>query len=87
MLARILWLLSAALILVLAFFFLAAAIAAGAVLAAILLARIWWVNRRIRRAAEDGILSAEYTVVEREGQQGRLPEKDAGPPPGDRSAG
>jgi hypothetical protein len=66
MLARIAWLVAALGILLLAFFFLVAAVAAGAVLAAALLARIWWVNRRMRKAAERGIVTAEYTVVERE---------------------
>ena len=65
-LARVLWFVVAAGILVLAFFFLLAAIVAGVLLAGVLLARLWWVSRRIRRAAEAQVVTTEYRVVERE---------------------
>ena len=83
--ARILGLLVAVVIFVLAFFFLAAALVAGVLLAAVLLARIWWIQRRIRKAAVEQVLSAEYTVVERESQPARLPDERA--PPDDPSRG
>ena len=95
--ARILWLLGAACILVLAFFFLVAAIVAGVLLAAGLLARVWWMGRKIRKAAEAGIVTTEYRVIERERIAApRLPEgngplaepgaeADRKPPPPDRS--
>jgi hypothetical protein len=66
MLARILWFILALAIFALAFFFLAAAVVAGVILFAALAARIWWVNRKIRRAAEEQILTTEYSVIERE---------------------
>ncbi len=66
MLGRILWFITALIILALAFFFITAAIAVGTVLGAALIARIWWLNRKMRKAAEQEILTAEYTVVERE---------------------
>jgi hypothetical protein len=76
MLARLLWFLGAAVILVLAFFFLAAALVAGLVLGAGLLARVWWVSRGIRKAAEEQIISTEYAVIEREvGHEPLLTEK------------
>ena len=66
MLARIVWFILALAVFALAFFFLAAAVAVGAILFAALAARIWWVNRKIRRAAEEQILTTEYSVTERE---------------------
>lgn len=75
MLERILWFIAALAILALAFFFIAVAIVVGAVLGAALVARIWWTNRKIRKAAEQQILSTEYTIIERESQvQQRLPD-------------
>ena len=51
---------------VLGFFFLAAALIAGAMLAGVILIRLWWLQRRIRKAEEARYLTAEYTVVDRE---------------------
>jgi uncharacterized membrane protein YGL010W len=51
---------------VLGFFFLAAALVAGALLAGVLLIRLWWLQRRIRKAEEAQYLTTEYTVVDRE---------------------
>jgi membrane protein implicated in regulation of membrane protease activity len=53
-------------VLVLGFFFLVAALIAGAILAAGVLARLWWLKRRLRKAADSEFLTTEYTVVERE---------------------
>ena len=68
MLERILWFLIALVLLALALFFVTAAIVVGAVVGVALIARIWWINRKIRKAAKDRILTTEYTVVEREAQ-------------------
>ena len=51
---------------VLGFFFLAAALIAGGMLAGVILIRLWWLQRRIRKAEEARYLTAEYTVVDRE---------------------
>ena len=51
---------------VLGFFFLAAALIAGAFLAGVILIRLWWLQRRIRKAEEARYLTTEYTVVDRE---------------------
>jgi len=51
---------------VLGFFFLAAALIAGAMLAGVILIRLWWLQRKIRKAEEAGYLTTEYTVVDRE---------------------
>ena len=51
---------------VLGFFFLAVALTAGAVLAGVILIRLWWLQRRIRKAEEARYLTTEYTVVDRE---------------------
>ncbi len=51
---------------VLGIFFLAAALMAGAVLAGVILIRLWWLQRRIRKAEEARYLTTEYTVVDRE---------------------
>jgi membrane protein implicated in regulation of membrane protease activity len=59
---------------VLGFFFLAAALVAGGILATIVLLRVWWLQRRMRKAEEASYLTTEFRVVEREGQQDpRLP--------------
>jgi hypothetical protein len=76
MLQRILWFITALVILALAFFFIAAAIAVATVLGTALIARIWWINRKMRKAAEQEILTTEYTVVERESAvRQRLPDE------------
>jgi small-conductance mechanosensitive channel len=51
---------------VLGFFFLAAALIAGAMLAGVMLIRLWWLQRKIRKAEEARYLTTEYTVVDRE---------------------
>ncbi len=76
-LERVLWLIAAAVILTLAFFFLAVALIVAAVLAAFVLARWWWLNRKLGKAAQRHVITAEYTVVERESPGDRRP-----PPPG-----
>ncbi len=53
-------------VLVLGFFFLVAALIAGAILALVVLARFWWLKRRLRKAANEEFITAEYSVVERE---------------------
>jgi hypothetical protein len=59
---------------VLGFFFLAAALVAGGILAGVLLLRLWWLQRRVRKADEAAFLTTEYKVVEREGERDpRLP--------------
>jgi hypothetical protein len=73
MLERVVWFAGALVVLVLAFFFLAVAAVAGAVLAAVLFVRIWWIGRKVGKAGRDQVITAEYTVVEREPQpQARL---------------
>jgi small-conductance mechanosensitive channel len=51
---------------VLGFFFLAVALIAGALLAGVILIRLWWLQRRIRKAEAARYLTAEYTVVDRD---------------------
>lgn len=51
-------------VLVAAFFFIGIALIAGAILAAVFLIRWWWFKRRLQRAADDGVVEGEYTVVE-----------------------
>ena len=53
-------------VLVLGFFFLVAALIAGAVLAGVILLRLWWLKRKLARAAQDEFITTEYRVVERE---------------------
>jgi predicted lipid-binding transport protein (Tim44 family) len=53
-------------VLILAFFFLAAALVAGAILAGVILLRFWWIKRKLRKAADEEYITAEYTVMERE---------------------
>ena len=78
-LVRLLGFLGAVAVVVLAFFFLAAALIAGAVLAAVVFARIWWVSRKLKKAADQEVIITEYTVVEREALP-RLPEEPASEP-------
>jgi hypothetical protein len=85
MLVRILWFVTALVLLALAFFFIAAALAVGAVLGTALIARIWWINRKMRKAAEQQILTAEYTVIERESPMPQgLPDEVGQSLPGER---
>ena len=51
---------------VLGFFFLAAALVAGAILAGVVLLRLWWLKRKLKKAAEEEFVTTEYTVIERE---------------------
>lgn len=51
-------------ILVAAFFFIGIALIAGAILAGIVLLRLWWLQRKLRRAQQDSYVEGEYTVVE-----------------------
>jgi hypothetical protein len=81
LLGRVVWFVASLAILILAFFFAAAAIVAGAILAAALLSRIWWVNRKVRKAAEEQFITTEYAVVERESQVERLPDDSGRPQP------
>ena len=53
-------------VLVLGFFFLVAALIAGAILAGVILLRLWWLKRKIERAAREEFITTDYTVVERE---------------------
>lgn len=63
-LERILYALLGLTILVLAFFFLTVALVAGALLAAIIAVRWWWMSRKLRKAASEGTIEGEYTIVE-----------------------
>jgi predicted PurR-regulated permease PerM len=53
-------------VLVFAFFFLVAALIAGAILAGVVLLRLWWLKRRLKKAADAEFITTDYTVVERE---------------------
>ena len=63
---RILYWVLAVAVLMLGFFFLAAAVVAGAILAGVVLLRIWWVARKLRKAAQDEYITTEYQIVDRE---------------------
>jgi predicted lipid-binding transport protein (Tim44 family) len=71
-------------VLVLGFFFLVAALIAGAVLASVILLRLWWLKRKLDRAARDEFITTEYRVVERDQldapprNDGRGPDHEAG---------
>ena len=76
LLERFLFGIAALAVLVLGFFFLAAALVAGALLAGAILLRYWWISRRLRKAADAGIITTEYTVIEREAPPApRLPSR------------
>jgi hypothetical protein len=51
-------------VLVAAFFFIGIALVAGAILAGVILLRFWWLKRKLRGAAQDGVVEGEYRVVE-----------------------
>ena len=56
------------------FFFLAAAAVAGAIIGAVVRTRLWWISRKLKKAAAQEILTTEYTVIEPEpAPQQRLP--------------
>ena len=72
---------------VLLFFFLAAALVLGAIVVVALLIRLWWFKRTLRQAAQSGVITTEYTVVEREPpEQLRLPDETPQDPRGNASA-
>lgn len=66
LLERIVYAILALALVVLAFFFLAAAVVAGAILAGVVLLRLWWLKRKLKKAADREFVTTEYTVVERE---------------------
>lgn len=51
-------------VLVAAFFFIGIALIAGAILGVIFLIRLWWIKRKLQRAAQDTYMEGEYTVIE-----------------------
>lgn len=63
---RILYAILALALVVLGFFFLAAAVVAGAILAGVVLLRLWWLKRKLKKAAGEEFVTTEYTVIERE---------------------
>lgn len=64
LLERIVFFVLGLIVLVAAFFFIGIALVAGAILAGVFLLRLWWLKRKLRNAAEDGVVEGEYTVVE-----------------------
>jgi hypothetical protein len=66
LLGRLLLATAALALVVLLVFFLAAAIVVGTVVAVAIITRLWWLKRRLGRGPQPGVISAEYTVVERE---------------------
>lgn len=60
-------------VLVAAFFFIGIALIAGAILAGIFLIRLWWLRRKLQRAAQDTYVEGEYTVIETAITDQRLP--------------
>jgi hypothetical protein len=66
-------------ILVAAFFFIGIALIAGAILAGVFLIRLWWLKRKLQRAAQETYVEGEYTVIETAVTDQRPePEKQAG---------
>ena len=63
---RIIFAILALALVVLGFFFLAAAVVAGAILAGVILLRLWWLKRKLKKAADEEFVTTEYTVIERE---------------------
>jgi hypothetical protein len=66
LLERVVYAILALALVVLGFFFLAAAVVAGAIIAGVVLLRLWWLKRRLKKAADSEFVTAEYTVIERE---------------------
>jgi hypothetical protein len=64
LLERILFYALGLMVLVAAFFFIGIALIAGAIVAGIFLIRLWWLRRKLQRAAEDTYVEGEYTVIE-----------------------
>ncbi len=64
LLERIVFFALGLIILVVAFFFIGIALVAGGILAGIFLIRLWWIKRKLQRAAQDTYVEGEYTVIE-----------------------
>lgn len=64
MLERIVFFVLGLVVLVAAFFFIGIALVAGAILAGVILLRFWWLKRKLRNSAQDGVVEGEYRVVE-----------------------
>lgn len=64
LLERIVFFALGLIVLVVAFFFIGIALVAGAILAVIFLIRLWWLKRKLQRAAQDSYVEGEYTVIE-----------------------
>lgn len=64
MLERIVFFALGLIVLVVAFFFIGIALVAGVILAGIFLIRLWWLRRKLQRAAQDTYVEGEYTVIE-----------------------
>ncbi|MGE0559014.1 MAG: hypothetical protein AB7E73_16555 [Burkholderiales bacterium] len=64
LLERIVFFVLGLLVLVAAFFFIGIALVAGAILAGVILLRFWWLKRKLRGTAQDGVVEGEYRVVE-----------------------
>ena len=62
-------------VLVAAFFFIGIALIAGAILAGVFLIRLWWLRRKLQRAAQDTYVEGEYTVIETAVTDQRLPQE------------
>ena len=62
-------------VLVAAFFFIGIALIAGAILAGVFLIRLWWLRRKLQRAAQDTYVEGEYTVIESTITDQRLPQE------------
>ncbi len=60
-------------VLVAAFFFIGIALIAGAILAGVFLIRLWWLRRKLQRAAQETYVEGEYTVIETAITDQRLP--------------
>jgi len=76
LLERIVYAILAVALIVLGFFFLAAAVVAGAILAGVILLRLWWLKRKLKKAADNEFVTTEYTVIEREPLSGSTFDSD-----------
>lgn len=64
LLERIVFFVLGLIVLVAAFFFVGIALIAGGILAVVILLRLWWLKRKLRSAADEGVVEGEYRVVE-----------------------
>ena len=64
LLERIVFFALGLIVLVVAFFFIGIALVAGVILAGLFLIRLWWIKRKLQRAAQDTYVEGEYTVIE-----------------------